>query len=151
MGLPGLGSLGGGCMALSSRVAIPVIAMDGLAIPMADAFNTTCFRDHIKGTGRPRQDSPYMRPGLLASRDDRPHQVASLIPMMDFLPLAMPNGKAVPDPTHLPVPMSSRFDQQRHHLARLQVLRGAPADTGGIQPVSFRQIPPDSVVFGQTT
>ena len=46
--------------------------MDGLAILMADAFNTTCFRDHIKGTGRPRQDSPYMRPGLLCQQGRPP-------------------------------------------------------------------------------
>ena len=78
--------------------------------------------------------------------------------MMDFLPLAMPNGKAVPDPTHLPVPMSSRFDQQRHHLARFQVLRvGLPTQAAssrerlGISRLTLLYLvkPPDPVSSGK--
>jgi hypothetical protein len=100
----------------SYLISVTIVAVDGLAVANAGPLNPT---------------------SLLASRNDCPRQVASLKAMMHLLPLAVPDGKAILDPTHLPSAVSGGFDQQRRNRARCQMLWHAPANTHGVEPVRF--------------
>ena len=131
-------------------IAIAVVAVDGLAVASADPLNPTGLGEQVERARRPRQHAPDIRSGLLASRDDCPRQVARLKAMMDLLPLAVPDRKAILDPTHLPHAVSGGFDQQRRHRARCQVLWRAPAHAHRVEPVRLRQVPCGPIVFGQT-
>src|SRR5258707_7942461 len=133
----------------SFRIGLPIIAVERLAIPITDPFDPSSFCSQIKGTTRPREHAPYIRTCFFASGHDGARQVASLVAMMHFLPLAMPNGKALLDSTHLPIAVSCGLDEQWDNLTRLQIRGGASPGTSSIEPVNLWQVPHGSVIFGQ--
>ncbi len=137
-------------MPRSFRIAIAIVAMQGLAIAMADPLPAPVFGANIKRTARSRQHPPNMRACPFSLGHDRPHQVAGLVAKMSLFALPMPNGEAILiRAAHLPVAVTRRLDQQRHHLTGHQRFGGAGTDTGRIQPMRFGQTACAPVVFGQ--
>jgi len=64
-GLDGESGSGCGGKACSFRIGIAVVPMDGLAVPMADPFDSTSFRNEIEGAGCPREYAAHVGPAFL--------------------------------------------------------------------------------------
>jgi hypothetical protein len=143
------GGLGGlACIRHSLLVAIAIVAVNGLAMAMLDALLPALLRPDVERAGGPGQHAPYVDSRVFPAWHDGPHQVASLKPTMDFLPLPVAGRKAVlVGAAHLPAAVPGRLNQQRHHPSGCQLFWGAVAHAGRIQPVGFREVPLAAVVL----
>jgi hypothetical protein len=138
-------------MSRSYLVAITIVAMEGTAIPITDPALASSFGPQIEGAAGTGQHAPHMRAHSRSLRHYRSHQVARLVAEMPLVPLPVAGREPMRiDAAHLPVAMTGGFDQQWRDLARLQLLRGALADTHRIEPMRFRQSAALPLVFGQS-
>ncbi|SRR6266566_8068184 len=123
------GLSGGGCMLRSFPVAIAIVGMDGTAIPITDSCLASSFGHEIEGAAGACQHPPNMRACPSSLGDHRLHQIARLVAEMHLVPTSVADREPMRiDAAHLAVAVVGGFDQQRYHLARFQMLRGALTD-----------------------
>ncbi len=134
----------------SNLVAIAIAAMNWRAEPMANSLHSAGARSDVKGATGPHHHPPNVN-SLFAARCDNGSDHIPCLEALDLLGSFRPGAGETNriDIALLSAAMSSRSNEQRHNPNHLEQERRALANTGGVNPVLFRQVSLRSVVFRQ--